>query len=223
MLSPYRYYIGQDLGQSRDPTATCCIRKHGYGDKARYEVCRLNRHPLNTSYVDIVANTVAFLGSEEIQAHFGEFAVDFTGVGRPTADIYQRFGVHPTLIAFTAGNQITRDPDNFRVFGVPKLELISALQSIMHTKQLVLDKTLGETERLLFEMQNFEAHITAAGRYTFGNNRVGQHDDLIMSLAIAAFVATGRHGPSTGIIDYYRNEAARMGADASPFLAALRR
>jgi hypothetical protein len=46
---------------------------------------------------------------------------------------------------------------------------------------------LPEAELLVKELQNFKVKITAAANEVFGEWREGQHDDLVLATALAAW------------------------------------
>jgi hypothetical protein len=50
---------------------------------------------------------------------------------------------------------------------------------------------LREAGVLLQELQNFQVKITAAASETFGVRRDGQHDDLVLAVALASWWAMG--------------------------------
>ena len=71
---------------------------------------------------------------------------------------------------------------------VPKLNLISRLQALLHEGRLKILRSLPEAEALIRELQDFRAQYTDAGHMTF-TARSGRHDDLVLALAIAAWYA----------------------------------
>ena len=82
---------------------------------------------------------------------------------------------------------------------MPKLILVSRLQSLFHSDALRVAKTLPEAPTLAKELSDFRANISQAGYASFGA-RSGKHDDLVLSLAIATWCLAGGHraGSSCG-------------------------
>jgi hypothetical protein len=63
------------------------------------------------------------------------------------------------------------------------------LQSLLHGGELRIAKALPEAQTLAVELQDFRANITESGYTRFGA-REGQHDDLVLSVAIGAWLAS---------------------------------
>jgi hypothetical protein len=74
---------------------------------------------------------------------------------------------------------------------VPKQVLVSNLDALMHTEQLFFSKKLRESPALEQELKDFRRHVSEAGRYSFAA-REGQHDDLVLAVAIALWRAVKR-------------------------------
>jgi hypothetical protein len=88
---------------------------------------------------------------------------------------------------------------------VPKLILVSRLQALLHQGQLKIKRSLPEAEVLVRELQDFRVEYTANGNLTF-NARQGQHDDLVLALAIACWRAHGGGVSYQGLLDYYTRQ-----------------
>jgi hypothetical protein len=89
---------------------------------------------------------------------------------------------------------------------VPKLSLVSRLQALLHEGSLKIHRDIPDAAVLVRELRDFRVEFTAAGSLTF-NARSGWHDDLVLALAIAVWVAHGGWMASAGIYEYYRNLA----------------
>jgi hypothetical protein len=177
-------------------------------DASLFRCGHLERLPLGTSYVGIVAHVARLL--HRLPAGT-ELAIDFTGVGRPVADMFGAAGMSPTLVLITGGSSETYDGG---IVGVPKLALVSRLQALLHEGRLKIHKDLVEAPTLVRELQDFRVEFTAAGSLTF-NARAGKHDDLVLALAIATWCAYGG-GAAAGWLDYYRQESTRLTGAAEP-------
>lgn len=198
-----RYFVGVDLGQSFDPTAIAiCERINGkpwpgYEDlkppEPEYNIRHLERLPLGIPYPAQVAHVIGLLSRAPLSTTETRTYIDHTGVGRPVFDMFR--GAHIKRlygVTITAGNEVTRVNDGWDVgWHVPKLELISRVQALLHSGQLAIDETLADAKALVSELQNFRGTFTTAGNLIF-NARSGAHDDLVLALAMAIFGATQR-------------------------------
>jgi len=71
---------------------------------------------------------------------------------------------------------------------VPKKELVASLQVLLQTRRLKVAKTLPEAATLVRELETFRVKVTEAANETFGAWREGQHDDLVLAVALAAWM-----------------------------------
>jgi hypothetical protein len=203
-----RWYVGLDIGQSVDPSAVCALHhivtpldtwtpnaktKTWRQDSVeRFLVRHLARLPLQMPYPEQVEHVANLLARDPLNR--AEFALDFTGVGRPCADLFVRAGLRPMCVLITAGSEVTNpEPD---IWHVPKQTLISGLETRLHTEELQFAATLTESQALENELQNFARRVSDTGRVTW-SARSGEHDDLILSVSIALFASTNRHYTSS--------------------------
>jgi hypothetical protein len=209
--------VGVDLGQQRDPTAITVIERGyvpagklynaQYWYKGReiysarepvkleYHVRHLERPALGTSYVDVVERIIGLLkslGDEELV-----LAVDMTGVGRPVADMLKlrlnewletdrSIRLHAAWITITGGDSVTKaEGGGIRV---PKRDLASAPLVLMQNKQLKIAEGLQLADTLKRELLNFKVKINiATGHDSYEAWREGDHDDLVLAVAIACW------------------------------------
>jgi hypothetical protein len=203
--SPSRYIVGVDLGQSADPTAVCVLNAYAEREdpaepmKFYYDVQHLMRLPLGMSYPAIVQDVGVMLQREPLKSSGAELVIDETGVGRAVGDIFVQQGLKPIRVSITAGDSPGEMSGNAR-YTVSKSHLVSALDAKMHTGELRIAKDLRESPALESELKDFRRHVSNAGRYSF-SARSGQHDDLVLAVAIALWRATKKKpsfvGPST--------------------------
>jgi hypothetical protein len=187
-----RFFIGVDLGQSNDPSTIAVVRriefrKRGGGDEKPplFQVGHLERIPLRTPYPKVVERTQWLMQHPTCRGN-AELIVDATGVGKAVADIYRQYGIEFTGVVITAGNiQTNPEPG---IWHVPKIELISHLQALLHQGQLQIQKNLVEAETLVRELQDFKVNYSSSGFMSF-SARQGKHDDLVLALAIAVWKA----------------------------------
>jgi hypothetical protein len=166
-------------------------------ENAIFQVGHLERVPLGTTYPAIVHHVGRLLARLPEDT---ELVIDYTGVGRPVFDLFRYSRIFPVGLLITSG-VVEATVDG--IAHVPKLALISRLQSLLHEGRLKIQKDLPEAKTLINELMDFRVQYTAAGHLTF-NAREGRHDDLVLSLAIACYRAAGDGVKFQGLIDYYR-------------------
>lgn len=193
-----RAFLGLDLGQAQDFTALAVLtRPRLRGDEPKelrtppYDVPHLQRFPLGTPYPEVVARVVELLRTQPLRGCF--FAADQTGVGRPVVEMLTesmkgRVACHFCAVTITGGHEVTRGSDGFRV---PKKELVATVQVLLQTRRLRIARGLPDAPTLVRELENFRVKITEAANETFGAWREGQHDDLVLAVALAAWA--GEH------------------------------
>ena len=166
-----------------------------------FQVGHLERLPLGTPYPAIVAHVGRLL--TQLPGH-PELVIDFTGVGRPVFDMFRYSGISPIGVLITGG---LTEVQNGLICSVPKLNLVSRLQALLHEARLKILRELDEPETLVRELQDFRMDYTAAGHLTF-NARSGKHDDFVLALAIATWRAHGGGMASWGLFEFMRREAS---------------
>ena len=191
------FAVGVDVGQAHDPTAICvvsCVETRTLNPflsqlnpyKApRYEVQHLERFPLGMTYPDQVDRVESLMLRPPLVRPAATLLVDYTGVGRPVFDMFaQRRALrHVRGVLITGG----RETANTRAgWSVPKGELVSRLQALLHAGRLRIAASLPDAAALARELQDFRVRFTEAGNATF-NAREGAHDDLVLALALAVF------------------------------------
>ena len=179
------FYLGLDLGKKHDHTAIAIVER--YGDKLLL-VRHLERVALGTPYTGVVARI------REIVQHPGQWAVvvDGTGVGEPVVDALRRAGLgcEITAVTITGGE---RQSQVGQVWSVPKQDLIAGVQMALEKGELRVARRLEEAGALVKEMLN--VRITAGlamGKVRMGADGYGEHDDLVIALALACWRARRR-------------------------------
>ena len=205
MISPSRWIVACDIGQSIDPTAVAILEVRSPSDVSdavtmhdmdlalakkyppRIDVRHLERLPLRTSYVDVVAHVGALLRRAPLDRCSPQLVLDQTGVGRPVVDMFRRAGLAPVGVTITAGEGASRTPEGD--YRVSKLLLVSRMLAALHEGSLRIAKELPDARTLALELQDFRANISEAGYTRFGA-REGKHDDLVLAVAIGAWWAS---------------------------------
>ena len=189
------FFIGLDLGQSRDYTALAILEKleqlapgeaGELGGRAVYHVRRLER-TRGTPYPDIVARVKEIIGKLE----GASLVVDQTGVGAPVVDMFEQAGLNPIGIYIHGGDRVTNERDTYRV---PKRDLVGVLQVLLQNGRLKVASELELADVLIREMLNFKVKIdplTAHDSYSAW--REAEHDDLVFAVALACWY--GEHVP----------------------------
>ena len=185
------YFLGLDLGQTRDFTALAVLERSpptdagAAAEQSEYALRHLHRFPLGTPYTEIVPAVATLVQSGPLAE--SPVVVDQTGVGRAVVDMLRRAGGWVVPVTITGGHAVTMSED--RSFHVPKKELVTCLQVMMQSRRLRIARGLHEAAVLVRELQQFQVKITTAANETFGVWREGQHDDLVLAVALACWWA----------------------------------
>jgi hypothetical protein len=91
--------------------------------------------------------------------------------------------LRPILI--TSGHSVTQEGGSFHV---PKKELASVLQVLLQSRRIKVASALAEAATLVREPENFKVKITLAANETYEAWREGMHDDLVLAVAVAAWL-----------------------------------
>ena len=213
------YILGLDLGQATDYSALTILEHVGPGERhylpeQHFHARHLQRWDLGTPYPAIVTAVMAMLSREPLAAGDATLALDMTGVGRPVVDLFRAALPRPSVgyegmpppppgprarlvpIQITGGTQVTRDGD---VWNVPKRDLAGVTQVALQTRRLRIAEALPDAAVLKAELANFRVKISLAGHDSYGAGvgeewRTGEHDDLVLAVAIALWAAQRSRG-----------------------------
>lgn len=185
-----RYLVGLDLGQANDFSAWAVALQHDHGtEPASYDVPHLDRIR-GARYPAVVEHTRALIEALLAQDPRPDvdLVVDFTGVGRAVADmvIEAELGARVTLVTITGGDAVTRGERG--EWRAPKRDLASVVQVALQSSRLRIGAELTLAETLTQELTNFKVKIALNGHdsYAAGADwRDGNHDDLVLALALA--------------------------------------
>jgi hypothetical protein len=154
---------------------------------ARYVVRHLQRFPLHTSYPDMVNRVVTLFHQPEVERQQRTLLVDATGVGRGITDMFKVANVPLKAITIHGGFRTTSEGNEWHV---PKRELVGALRKLSQERpvRLALGERLPFIQEIMAEMETFVAKINPdTGHESFLQWREQEHDDLILSLAMACW------------------------------------
>lgn len=205
------FFLGIDFGQAADYTALCILEpvaiptglsKPNGKPKTRPEchVRHLDRFELRTPYPDIVDSIAGLVATLEKMGQPGGkqcrprqvigsnyvCVCDATGVGKPVVDLMRRAQLYTISVTITGGQKVSQDAG----FNVPKRDLISATQVLLQQGRLKFAEGLPYVSTLIKELVSMQVKITTEAHDTYGVWREGQHDDLALAVALAAWYAT---------------------------------
>jgi hypothetical protein len=179
------FVFGLDLGQVSDPSASIILEAHGDGDERTYDCRHIEQYKLGTTYPTLVKSVAALLDREPLRGDC-TLAIDHTGVGRPVFDMFTDAGLPVTGVTITGGTSWHRE--TFRQWHVSKIMLVGTVQRFLQSGRLRIGAKLPHAATLQKELRDFRVKISKAANETY-DAREGAHDDLVLALAIALFVA----------------------------------
>jgi hypothetical protein len=180
------FYLGLDLGQRRDPAAIAVVEKRGV-----MRVRHLERVRLGTPYPGVVERVRAITRHRELVGNCA-LAVDATGVGAPVVDMLRaaRLGCDIAAVTITGGERQHQN-GSMRV-SVPKRDLIAVVQVLLEREELKVARGLRELGALMRELTDVRSTAGIGGRVRLGADGCGEHDDLVIALALACWRAKRR-------------------------------
>jgi hypothetical protein len=190
------YILGLDFGQAATQSASCLLERFeeaGPEEKrvARYRCRGLKRWPLGTSYPKILAAVADMIRDSPLRG--GVLILGTTVVGRPVAELFHqaKLGVQIDSVVVNAGHEETDFAGEHRV---PKVNLISGVQLLLQSRQLHFAQGMSETPVLLKELLNYRFKAPPAPNEIY-DPRDGQHDDLVLALALGCWWGEKRKLP----------------------------
>src|SRR5262245_15634737 len=191
-----RYFMGLDLGQARDFTALAVLERPLVqpGDppsqrRPAYALRHLHRFPLGTPYPEVAREVVRLLRTPPLPGAL--LTVDQTGVGRAVVDMLADALRDNVTCAFcpvtlTGGHAVTAGEEGG--LRVPKKALVGAVQVLLQTQRLHIARSLPDAPLLVRAFENCRVQVTASANETVEAWREGQHDELVLAVALAAWV-----------------------------------
>jgi len=193
-----RYFVGVDLGQSHDFTAIAAVERaemSGEWDPVMFAFPKvvklrlryLERPELGTPYPEIVERVAQVTRSGALAGRC-QLMVDATGVGRPVVDMLRRAHIGCNLMpVLITGGQLETLAQGY--YHVPKRDLIVGLQTTLQRGGLEIAAAMPLGPALIQELADMRVKITSPGKEQFGAWREGQHDDLVLAVALACWGA----------------------------------
>jgi hypothetical protein len=187
------FYLGLDLGQRHDPTAIAVVERieltrAGQGMVFHsVRVRHLERVPLGTPYPGVVDRVREIMRNGELARNCA-LAVDATGVGAPVVDMLRaaRLGCDISAVTITGGE---RQHHTGTMWSVPKRDLLAVVHVLLERGELKLARGLQELGPLIRELTDVRSTTVASGRVRLGADGCGEHDDLVIALALACWRA----------------------------------
>jgi hypothetical protein len=114
--------------------------------------------------------------------------VDATGVGAPVVDLLKaaRLECPMTAVMITAGDRAHNSGDRWHV---PKRDLLTNLLVLLEARELKIPRGLADAGTLVRELGEMEMRQAGAGRVQMGAEGSGEHDDLVIAVALACWRA----------------------------------
>jgi hypothetical protein len=193
-----KLFIGLDFGQAQEFTALAVLEQAT--DAVRhYGVRHLKRWPLGTSYPAIIEDTARLVNTLSTRPMI---AMDATGVGQPVVRLVRQANLPCALyaITITTSHTVAVGADGPLV---PKKDLVSTMQVLLQSRRLKVATTLPEAPLLVSELAALKAKISTRSDDQLADWRQGAHDDLVLAVALAAWLAENRIEPYTGPLVYW--------------------
>jgi len=191
-----RTALGVDIGRRLDHAAIAVVEerrvKSGWDAAAwrdLFEIQTAVRHverlPLGTSFTSVV-NRIKTVTEALREAPPMAVVMDATGVGDAVVEMVARaeIGCRLVPVTITSGGEVT-ESDGW--WNVPKRELVVNLQVMLEQRKLRVAGGMAEAATLVREMREMRVKITASGREQYAARGKGEHDDLVMAVALAAW------------------------------------
>jgi hypothetical protein len=183
------FYAGIDLGQRQDHSAIAVVERRTAN---RLLVRLVERIPLGTPWPNVVARVRDVVRMEELAGRCA-VAVDGTGVGAPVVEMLRAAGLgcEITAVTITGGERESRSGSAW--ISVPKRDLIAGVQLALEKGELRIARRLKDVGALVREL--VEVRVTAGlgiGKVRIGADGYGEHDDLVIALALACWRARRR-------------------------------
>jgi phage FluMu gp28-like protein len=185
------FYVGLDLGQKRDHAAIAVVEKEPGEELLR--VRHLERMALGTPYPQVVARVKTLVTDEKIAGQCA-LAVDGTGVGAPVVDLLRDANLGCELAAVTISSG-ERESFIGGMWSVPKRDLMSGVQVMLEQGEIRIARELRDSAALVRELMDVKMTMSASGHVRLGADGSGEHDDLVIALALACWMSNRKVRP----------------------------
>jgi hypothetical protein len=190
------FYLGVDLGQQNDPSAIAVIEQEEWvwGCGRSPDACteltvrHVERVPLGTKYPMVVERVREMVLDAELRGKCA-VALDATGVGAPVVDMLRAAGLGCAIAAVTITGGDKETQRGGQGWTVPKRDLIAGVQVGLEQGELIIAKGLRETGALVQELVDMRMTVRGGGRVRLGADGYGEHDDLVIAVALGVWMA----------------------------------
>jgi hypothetical protein len=189
----HRFFVGLDLGQAADYTAINVQEQKWNFTKKRYEYeLRYLDRVRGMPYTEVVAKVSKMVQSDKLRAiEPARLILDKTGVGAPVADMFKVGPIRPIEITITSGQRPSIVSGGYHV---PKRDLVFALLSVFQSDRFKIAQGLPLAKPLMNELTNFKIKINTNGHDSYAAWRETEHDDLVLSAAMATWYGEFKYG-----------------------------
>lgn len=202
------FIAGVDLGQRQDYTALAVMERqrltymardpatYALHQETRFRLRHVERVALGTPYPQVVEQVATLVGSGELLGKC-ELVADATGVGLPVVQmIKQRCrGTRVVAVSITGG---LRESSDGTMWHVPKRNLMMGLRVAFDGREFGIVKDLPLAQTVRKELLSMEVKASPGGGEQFGAWREGEHDDLVLAIALAWWRAGRKEQPCFG-------------------------
>lgn len=197
------YVIGVDLGLVYDYTALAVVERleivteHAFPTRVstvdEYRVLYLRRWPHMTPYRQIVKDVGALMRDKNLKD--AVIALDGTGVGIEVSNLFRRAWQNGDLGTFAPRPYIITGQREVKGLKVPKRELVGKIQTLLEAKRLQASRGIEWADILMRELRTFQVKVSPTGSDSYESAREADHDDLVLSVALAVWARHARTDP----------------------------
>jgi hypothetical protein len=201
-----RFVVGIDLGASQDYTVIS-IATRAHSERGR--VClfgHIECLPQNMPFERQCDEISSLLRRPMIHGRIDSVAADFTGIGAPVWEMLQRRQLPNLKGVLITGGQPGSATQRGNIHHVPKIDLIDGFRTLGNTGRLFVHPGLKNAKKFEAELQDFRVEYTETG-YMKMNAVSGSHDDIVMSVAIAAYTAEFANVSHNNWMEFMRRQA----------------
>jgi hypothetical protein len=147
----------------------------------------LKRFPPGTPYAEVIATVRNLLQTSPLPG--STLVVDRTGVGQAVLSLLHDGFVNQVTCQYMA---VSIDSGVDPSIGegsiqVPRKELVGVLQVLLQNRRLKVPSSLPDANLLVDELVKFRAKVSVASDHTLESWREGPHDDLVLTVGLAAW------------------------------------
>ncbi len=175
----YRYIISVDIGKHNDYTAIFVIEREGRD----YHVIKIDRWR-RQDHTYLISKLLELQRHPKMKSGEIAFVIDATGVGDAMLDFIREAGIPAIGINIHGGFDTTMSSGRI---SASKNDLVFCLQNIFEHHRIKVADTIKLWAEVQKELMTFSPKVNQnTGHVSYEAIRSRDHDDLVMSLAMAA-------------------------------------